>query len=75
MDNPAISKVAKELCEGCSLFGYGEMKLSGSVFDENSMMGVFRQLNAPNFCTVKTTQKEDLELLEGAVNCVLDLQG
>src|SRR5262245_39157074 len=48
-DNPAALKAAKELCEVCNLFGYGEIKPSGSHYYESSMLEVFRQLNTTKF--------------------------
>ncbi len=59
-DNPAALKAAKELCEVCNLFGYGEIKPSGSHYYESSMIEVFRQLNADNFKLVSIEQKEHI---------------
>jgi len=59
-DNPAALKAAKELCEVCNLFGYGEIKPSGSHYYESSMLEVFRQLNADNFKLVSIEQKEHI---------------
>jgi sporulation protein YhbH len=57
-DNPAALAAAKELCEMCNLFGYGEIKPSGAVFYESSMIGLFRQLRADNFKAVTIAGKE-----------------
>jgi uncharacterized protein len=59
-DNPAALKAAKELCEVCNLFGYGEIKPLGSHYYESSMLEVFRQLNADNFKLVSIEQKEHM---------------
>ncbi|HEV8713954.1 MAG TPA: sporulation protein YhbH [Candidatus Binatia bacterium] len=59
-DNPAALKAAKELCEVCNLFGYGEIKPSGSHYYESSMLEVFRQLNAENFKLVSIERKEHI---------------
>src|ERR1043166_9069824 len=59
-DNPATLKAAKELCEVCNLFGYGEIKPAGSHYYESSMLEVFRRLDADNFKTVLIERKEDI---------------
>ena len=51
-DNPAALKAAKQLCEVCNLFGYGEIKPLGSRYYESSMLNIFRRLEADNFQTV-----------------------
>jgi uncharacterized protein len=59
-DNPAAIKAAKELCEVCNLFGYGEIKPLGSRYYESSMLNIFRRLEADNFQTVLIERKEDI---------------
>jgi sporulation protein YhbH len=59
-DNPATIKAAKELCETCNLFGYGEIKPLGSRYYESSMLNIFRRLEADNFQTVLIERKEDI---------------
>ncbi len=59
-DNPAALKAAKELCELCNLFGYGEIKPLGSRYYESSMLNIFRRLEAENFQTVLIERKEDI---------------
>jgi sporulation protein YhbH len=59
-DNPAALKAAKELCDICNLFGYGEIKPLGSRYYESSMLNIFRRLEAENFQTVLIERKEDI---------------
>ena len=59
-DNPAALRAAKELCDVCNLFGYGEIKPLGSRYYESSMLNVFRRLEAANFQTVLIERKEDI---------------
>ena len=59
-DNPATLKAAKELCEICNLFGYGEIKPLGSRYYESSMLNIFRRLEVENFQTVLIERKEDI---------------
>jgi uncharacterized protein len=59
-DNPAALRRARELCEACNLFGYGEIKPQGHYAYESSMMTVFRELNAQNFSAVRIENKEDV---------------
>ena len=59
-DNPAALKAAKELCEVCNLFGYGEIKPAGSHYYESSMLEIFRRLEADNFKLVLIERKEDI---------------
>ena len=44
-DNDEAMKAAKELCEICNLFGYGEIKPMGSHYYESSMLERFRRLD------------------------------
>ena len=57
-DNPAAFKAAKELCDVCNLFGYGEIKPSGNSAYESSMIELFRQLDADNFKSVVIAGKD-----------------
>lgn len=59
-DNPTAIKAAKELCDVCNLFGYGEIKPLGSRYYESSMLNIFRRLEADNFQTVLIERKEDI---------------
>jgi uncharacterized protein len=59
-DNAAALKAAKELCEVCNLFGYGEIKPLGSHYYESSMLDLFRRLDAENFQSVLIERKEDI---------------
>jgi hypothetical protein len=59
-DNAAALKAAKELCEICNLFGYGEIKPLGSHYYESSMLDMFRRLDADNFQSVLIERKEDI---------------
>jgi sporulation protein YhbH len=59
-DNERALKAATELCEVCNLFGYGEIKPSGSAYYSGSMLEVFDQLKFDNFQTVLIEKKEDL---------------
>jgi len=57
-DNSAAFKAAKELCDVCNLFGYGEIKPSGYSSYESSMIALFRQLGADKFKSVVIAGKE-----------------
>jgi len=59
-DNPAALKAAKQLCEVCNLFGYGEIKPLGSRYYESSMLNIFRRLEVDNFQTILIERKEDI---------------
>ena len=59
-DNPAALRTAKELCDVCNLFGYGEIKPLGSRYYESSMLNVFRRLDMANFQAVLIERKEDI---------------
>ncbi|MBL4639896.1 MAG: DUF444 family protein [Kordiimonadaceae bacterium] len=55
-DNPDMIKCAKELCEMCNLFGYGEIKPYGS-----GLINIFKEkLKADNFMAVKFDSKEEV---------------
>lgn len=59
-DNDRALELAKELCDKCNLFGYGEIKPSGSAYYSGSMLDVFAGLDRPNFQAVVIEKKEDL---------------
>jgi sporulation protein YhbH len=59
-DNDTALSRAKELCELCNLFGYGEIKPEGLRIYDSSMMDVFRNLTAPNFVALRIQRKEDV---------------
>jgi sporulation protein YhbH len=59
-DNANALKAAKQLCEICNLFGYGEIKPLGSHYYESSMLDMFRRLEADNFQSVLIERKEDI---------------
>ena len=59
-DNPTALRLAKELCDACNLFGYGEIKPLGSRYYESSMLNIFRRIEANNFQTVLIERKEDI---------------
>lgn len=59
-DNANAIKAAKELCEICNLFGYGEIKPLGSHYYESSMLDMFRRIEAANFQSVLIERKEDI---------------
>jgi sporulation protein YhbH len=59
-DNANAIKSAKELCDVCNLFGYGEIKPLGSHYYESSMLDMFRRIDADNFQSVLIERKEDI---------------
>ncbi|MCB0309955.1 MAG: sporulation protein YhbH [Bdellovibrionales bacterium] len=59
-DNEKAVKAAEELCDVCNLFGYGEIKPSGSAYYSGSMLEVFNQVKRDNFQMVVIERKEDL---------------
>jgi uncharacterized protein len=59
-DNVKALELAKELCEVCNLFGYGEIKPKGAAYYESSMLEVFQRLDADNFKSVLIERKEDI---------------
>jgi sporulation protein YhbH len=59
-DNATALHRARDLCEVCNLFGYGEIKPQGHDAYESSMMTVFKDLTAPNFSAVTIVNKEDV---------------
>jgi uncharacterized protein len=59
-DNDRAVEAAKQLCEVCNLFGYGEIKPAGSAYYSGSMLDVFGQIKADNFEMIVIEKKEDL---------------
>ena len=59
-DNEKALAAANELCQVCNLFGYGEIKPSGSAYYSGSMLEVFANINHPNFQAIVIEKKEDL---------------
>ncbi|WP_349262329.1 DUF444 family protein [Geminicoccus sp.] len=59
-DNEATIQSARQLCEACNLFGYGEIKPLGSHYYESSMLERFRAIDAKNFHTVLIERREDV---------------
>ncbi|MBI3785454.1 MAG: sporulation protein YhbH [Deltaproteobacteria bacterium] len=59
-DNPTAVRLAKQLCDTCNLFGYGEIKPLGSRYYESSMLNIFRRIEVDNFQTVLIERKEDI---------------
>ena len=58
-DNEATMKSARELCEVCNLFGYGEIKPHTTHYD-SSMLERFEALELDNFYQVLMKDKEDV---------------
>ena len=59
MDDSAALKAAVELCGVCNLFGYGEIKPSGT-HNASSMLSKFKQIGADNFAGLLIEGKEDV---------------
>jgi hypothetical protein len=59
-DNERALQAAEDLCKVCNLFGYGEIKPSGSAYYSGSMLEVFGQIKADNFHMITIEKKEDL---------------
>ena len=59
-DNEKALAAANELCEVCNLFGYGEIKPSGSAYYSGSMLDVFSSVEHKNFQSIVIEKKEDL---------------
>ena len=59
-DNDEAMRAARELCEICNLFGYGEIKPMGSHYYESSMLERFRRLDDENFQSVLIERREDI---------------
>ena len=59
-DNEKALQTAQELCDVCNLFGYGEIKPSGSAYYSGSMLDVFKTIERDNFEAIVIEKKEDL---------------
>lgn len=59
-DNTEAFNAAKELCEVCNLFGYGEIKSDAEYFGATSMRKIFEGLDAENFHAVVIDEREDV---------------
>lgn len=59
-DNDRAVQAAEELCDLCNLFGYGEIKPSGSAYYSGTMLEVFANIKKDNFQMVTIEKKEDL---------------
>ncbi len=59
-DNERAVQAAEELCNVCNLFGYGEIKPSGSAYYSGTMLEVFGAIKKENFQMVVIEKKEDL---------------
>jgi sporulation protein YhbH len=59
-DNDRAVKAAIELCDVCNIFGYGEIKPSGSAYYSGSMIDVFSKIERENFQMLTIEKKEDL---------------
>lgn len=59
-DNEKAFGLAEELCKVCNLFGYGEIKPSGTAYYSGSMLEVFSKLDKENFQSITIEKKEDL---------------
>ncbi|MCB0334782.1 MAG: sporulation protein YhbH [Bdellovibrionales bacterium] len=59
-DNERAVAAAHELCNVCNLFGYGEIKPSGSAYYSGSMLDIFSQVDRDNFHMIVIEKKEDL---------------
>lgn len=59
-DNDRALESAEALCKVCNLFGYGEIKPSGSAYYSGTMLEVFSQIKAENFQMLTIEKKEDL---------------
>lgn len=59
-DNDEALKSARELCQVCNLFGYGEIKPMGSHYYESSMLERFRKVDNENFQSVLIERREDI---------------
>jgi sporulation protein YhbH len=59
-DNDAALEAARELCDVSNLFGYGEIKPTGSWDWGTPLYQLFKDIEEENFCMVKIEKKEDL---------------
>lgn len=59
-DNTLALESARELCDTCNLFGYGEIKPMGAHYYESSMIERFEGLEAKNFQSMRIERREDI---------------
>lgn len=59
-DNDRAVKAAEDLCKVCNIFGYGEIKPSGSAYYSGSMLEIFGAIKSENFYMTVIEKKEDL---------------
>ena len=59
-DNEPALAAARELCQLCNLFGYGEIKPLNSRHYGSSMLDLFRGLTAPNFQAIRIERRADV---------------
>lgn len=59
-DNEKALNAAVELCKMSNLFGYGEIKPSGSAYYSGSMLEVFKAITEENYQAITIEKKEDL---------------
>ena len=59
-DNDKALEAANKLCDVCNLFGYGEIKPSGSAYYSGSMLEVFANIKKVNFQSIVIEKKEGL---------------
>lgn len=59
-DNDRALQSAQQLCDVCNLFGYGEIKPSGSAYYSGSMLDVYANIDRANFQSLVIEKKEDL---------------
>jgi sporulation protein YhbH len=57
-DNQRAIKAAKQLCNVCNLFGYGEIKTS--TYTSTIMQKYSHEIKEQNFATVKISKKEEV---------------
>ena len=58
-DNEQTLRAAKQLCEVCNLFGYGEIK-PYSLHYESSLIEAFEKIDADNYQAVLIKRKDDV---------------
>ncbi|MBL4665731.1 MAG: DUF444 family protein [Sneathiella sp.] len=59
-DIPKTMELAAKLCENCNLFGYGEIKPTGSIAWGTPMLEKYDDFSASNFTTICITSKADI---------------
>jgi sporulation protein YhbH len=59
-DNPATLEAANQLCDLCTLFGYGEIKPLNSRYYGDSLLGLFENVEAENFHSLIIENKEQI---------------